>query len=141
MNAPVLGARCTMKVDDHLQSVVLCPAYSLAEVGKLTLHVWLVALNVPSPEADGQTDMVETNEDDQHNEIGKIERETHPAAAMSEKSCSVIQLSQCARSFDVATDLDWYWQNVHSSTMASFPVSSNKLGVIQGCGLSSGPGA
>ena len=85
--------------------------------------------------------MVETNEDDQHNEIGKIERETHPAAAMSEKSCSVIQLSQCARSFDVATDLDWYWQKVHSSTMASFPVSSNKLGVIQGYKLLSEPEA
>lgn len=57
---------------------------------------------------------------------------TNPAAAMEAKSDSVIHVSQCFLSAAVATFGSWSWPNVHSSTMASFPVASNNDGVIHG---------
>lgn len=44
----------------------------------------------------------------------------------------MIQVSQCCFSAANAVALSWSAQNVYSSTMASLPVLSKRLGVIQG---------
>lgn len=50
-----------MKVDDELETMVLRPPYSFAEIGKLALDVRLAALHVPGPVADGQANVIETD--------------------------------------------------------------------------------
>ena len=58
-NIPVLAARCTMQVDDHLDVVVPSPSHSLLEVRKLALDIWFTARHVECPEPNGNADVVQ----------------------------------------------------------------------------------
>lgn len=48
-----------MKIDDELETVVLCPSDSFLEIGELTLNVWLARPDFKCPVANGQTDVVQ----------------------------------------------------------------------------------
>ena len=96
----------TIQCNDDLQAILLCPINSFEEVRKLTGDVRLVGSNIEYPMSNGDPDMVEP----MHRETFNVERGaevhiTHPAAAMSAKSCSVMNVSQCCLSALNATSL------------------------------------
>lgn len=110
----------------------------------LSRDVWFTGTNVICPIPDRDPHVIEPK--NTHNTLSPqlnandavhcdalMQASTHPAAAIALKSLSVIQVFQCWVNFACATLGSWYCPNVHSSTIAGLPVSSNKLGVTHGC--------
>lgn len=86
-----------MQVNDHLQSVKPSPADRFREVGELARNIRFAGSNLKGPVAYGNSNMVQAEvwayalDGNQNNRS----EDPHPAAAMSARSCSVIQVSQC----------------------------------------------
>lgn len=114
-----------MQVNDDLEVVLLRPGDCLAEVWQLPLDVRLATGDVPSPIAYGQANVVQARSVIVSSSVTltraavvvqnyeKAGNEwkgsgTHPAAAMSLKSCSVIQVSQWTFRRAAALALSWY---------------------------------
>ena len=110
-----------------------CPADSLGEIGQLTLDKRFAAGDVEGPISDRNPDVVQSTEGSVVVRSNSTQTDdTHPAAAMAVKSASVIHEFQWLVSAACAVALFCNCPNVHSSTMAEFPVFSNSEGVIQG---------
>ncbi len=96
----------TIQCNDNLQAILLCPINSFEEVRKLAGDVRLVGRDIKYPMSDGDPDMVEPTCRDKINaDRGTEAHVAHPAAAMSAKSCSVMNVSQCCLSALCATSL------------------------------------
>jgi hypothetical protein len=134
---PILTSGSTVKVDDNLEIVCLRPTDSLKEIVALPLDKRFARANIIiSPISYRDAHVIESrNRHCAQNILGYRDFRstvTHPAPAIALKSSSVIHVSQWFNNAARATLISWYCPNVHSSTMAGFPVCSNRLGVIQG---------
>lgn len=134
-----------MEIDDNFEVMCRCPTDGFKEVVMLSRDEWFTGANVIRPIPDRDPHVIEPNNKHKqtpkptqldltmpHNPLRCTQASTHPAAAISLKSLSVIQVSQCSVNFARATLGSWNCPNVHSSTIARLPVSSNKLGVTHG---------
>lgn len=54
----------TVKIDDDFESVIPCPGDGFREVGQLSLNEGFSTRDVEGPVADGQSNMVETEQVD-----------------------------------------------------------------------------
>lgn len=53
-----------MEIDDHLETVLGSPVYSQVQVWTLALNIWFATGNVICPIADGNSDEIETMNDE-----------------------------------------------------------------------------
>ncbi len=131
---PVLASRSSVQVNDDLESMRARPADRLLEVRQLAGDVRLTRPNLECPVSDGNADVVEAKRMKKgvNGDPALHGHVTYPALAMLMKSCSVIHVFQWLCSAASAVFRFCSCPNVHSSTIAEFPVWSNRLGVSQG---------